>query len=182
MTVSLYIARSTELGGLPAPFPKFPVMSLSNDQNVAQVFIVALFLGIFLVTFGIALRWLLWEDEGWKLRHKIGWIMVLFTGIIFGLTLTRAVWLLRDIMVSVMEPFQVNNATEDTSKPVETRPTVNLAGIADVSVALLSWQAKILRMPSHTVYTCKLAYFAFGRRIREYYVPRFFNRNPRKTK
>lgn len=59
------------------------------DQNVAIVFIDALLYGIYFTTLLHCVRWLVFADEGWKLRRKmdIQWAMLLATLLLFFFSL-----------------------------------------------------------------------------------------------
>ncbi|KIJ24880.1 hypothetical protein M422DRAFT_274244 [Sphaerobolus stellatus SS14] len=54
-------------------------MALTPVQTLADVWAEALFLGLYLPTLFRCLRWLLWTDEGWKLRKKIDWTILIVT-------------------------------------------------------------------------------------------------------
>ncbi|KIJ24879.1 hypothetical protein M422DRAFT_274243 [Sphaerobolus stellatus SS14] len=54
-------------------------MALTPVQTLADVWAEALFLGLYLPTLFHCLRWLLWTDEGWKLRKKIDWTILIVT-------------------------------------------------------------------------------------------------------
>ena len=48
----------------------------------------ALMYGIYLTTFAHCLRWLLIDDEGWKLRRGINWHMLITSILLFLLSTT----------------------------------------------------------------------------------------------
>jgi len=61
------------------------------DQNVAMIFTDALLYGIYFMTFLHCIRWLVFADEGWKLRKKkdIHWAMVIATLLLFSFSLAN---------------------------------------------------------------------------------------------
>jgi hypothetical protein len=109
-------------------------MALSHDKNVAEVFVIGLFLGINFVTLLKALRWLLCDDKGWKRRQGVDWIMVVITVVIFGSTIARAVFGVRNTMVAVMEPPD-SVAASSHYGPVATPSDFSWVTMADVSGA-----------------------------------------------
>lgn len=50
---------------------------LSTEDHVTSVFVATLFFGIYLCTLFSCLRWLLFADEGWRLRKNIDWVIVI---------------------------------------------------------------------------------------------------------
>ncbi|KAM6499773.1 hypothetical protein JOM56_005281 [Amanita muscaria] len=57
--------------------------------SITESFVTALlvqtsFYGLYMATFGICLRWLLFADEGWRLRKTLDWPMLVATTLIFA--------------------------------------------------------------------------------------------------
>jgi hypothetical protein len=65
-------------------------MSYTLPELVATTFSSGLFYGLYLVTVGYANRWLLFADEGWKIRKTINWSMVIITNLISAMTMANA--------------------------------------------------------------------------------------------
>jgi len=57
--------------------PKLSATRLS--QPVAIIFMHGLLFGLNIVTFGLSCRWLLFTDEGWKLRKRFHWLLLIIT-------------------------------------------------------------------------------------------------------
>lgn len=58
------------------------------QQSVAIVLTIGLLTGIYVVTACFANRWLLFSDEGWKLKKRIYWLMVIIANTLTVLILT----------------------------------------------------------------------------------------------
>lgn len=56
------------------------------EQEIGIAFAGAVIYGIYLLTFAQSLRWQLLTDEGWVIRRKPHWGMVIITISIFALT------------------------------------------------------------------------------------------------
>ena len=56
---------------------------------ITALFVGALGTGMYLCTFGYALRWLLFSDQGWKRREKINWKILTPTLAMCALTCTH---------------------------------------------------------------------------------------------
>ncbi|KIL59659.1 hypothetical protein M378DRAFT_169056 [Amanita muscaria Koide BX008] len=70
---------------------------LNPMQGVVEVFMQALFYGLYLSTFVNCLRWLLLENEGWKFRpyKQMTWPFITITFLIFAITTADIVVSLR---------------------------------------------------------------------------------------
>ncbi|KAF8993892.1 hypothetical protein BDQ17DRAFT_1331410 [Cyathus striatus] len=77
-------------------------MVLPPNQDVASVFVAALFHGLHFSTLLHCLRWLIYADEGWKLRKKINWVFVTISLVLFTLSTTNISLSLHNAMVYVM--------------------------------------------------------------------------------
>lgn len=60
-------------------------------QSIATTFMNGLLFGIYFITACFANRWLLFTSEGWKLRRRIHWMIVVVTNLIAALILIDAV-------------------------------------------------------------------------------------------
>ncbi|PPQ69717.1 hypothetical protein CVT26_001634 [Gymnopilus dilepis] len=80
-------------------------MALPPDENVATLFIGALMYGLYFSTLLHCIRWLLFTDEGWKLRRlgQVHWPMLLVTFLLFAFSLTNLALALRSTMKDVTE-------------------------------------------------------------------------------
>ncbi|KAJ3560055.1 hypothetical protein NP233_g11083 [Leucocoprinus birnbaumii] len=83
-------AQTSLVRNTPSTMPEPPLPPLLLSQSLATMFLAGLCLGIYLVSFGFANRWLLFTDEGWKFRKKPRWVMVAMTNLIAVLTITAA--------------------------------------------------------------------------------------------
>uniref|UniRef100_A0A8H7XMG4 Uncharacterized protein n=1 Tax=Psilocybe cubensis TaxID=181762 RepID=A0A8H7XMG4_PSICU len=54
-------------------------MSLLPGQDVQVMFVIALVYGLYLSTLFHCLRWLIFTDEGWRVRSRISWTLVTIT-------------------------------------------------------------------------------------------------------
>lgn len=80
-------------------------------QNVAVTFVNALLYGLYFSTFLHCIRWLLFADEGWKLRGRkdIPWSMLVATLLLFFFSLASLVLELR----STLETLQTIERTNE---------------------------------------------------------------------
>ncbi|KAF5352617.1 hypothetical protein D9756_006192 [Leucocoprinus leucothites] len=67
-------------------------------KEVAVVFTSAFTGGVYITSVAFCYRWLLFADEGWKLRKRISWMIVAATSVIFLLNLVYPVISLRRVM------------------------------------------------------------------------------------
>ncbi|KIL60199.1 hypothetical protein M378DRAFT_130795 [Amanita muscaria Koide BX008] len=58
-------------------------MTSLTESYVTQLLVQTSFYGLYMTTFGMGLRWLLFTDEGWKLRKPFDWPMLVATILIF---------------------------------------------------------------------------------------------------
>jgi len=99
------------------------------------VFIQAMLSGLYTATFVLCLRWLVFTDEGWKLRSRkqINWPMLILAVLVFGLATVDLLLSCRTALASV------------TSDPlIVTRLTVVVVGI-EVTTMLITDAVLILR-------------------------------------
>ncbi|PPQ91765.1 hypothetical protein CVT25_000590 [Psilocybe cyanescens] len=75
-------------------------MALPPGQQIQALFVSALFYGLYLTTLFHCLRWLIFTDDGWKVRKRISWTL---------LTVTIAIWALSTIskVLEIMNTIQV---------------------------------------------------------------------------
>ncbi|KAF8959370.1 hypothetical protein BDZ97DRAFT_1922901 [Flammula alnicola] len=105
-------------------------MALPPDQDVASIFVGALFYGLYLATLFHCIRWLVFIDEGWRIRKKISWTMLIVTLTLWVLsTISRALEL-RNTMVQVVSE----------SKPKPPPPPSGDIG----STTTLPWMAVVI--------------------------------------
>jgi hypothetical protein len=55
-------------------------------QNIAGIIalsVQSILYGLYTATFVHSIRWLIFDDDGWKLREKMNWFMILITTLIF---------------------------------------------------------------------------------------------------
>ncbi|PPQ91764.1 hypothetical protein CVT25_000589 [Psilocybe cyanescens] len=85
-------------------------MALPPGQEVQAMFVLALFYGLYLSTLFHCLRWLIFTDEGWKVRKRISWTL---------LTVTIAIWALSTIskVFDIMNSINIVNDTKPKSPP-----------------------------------------------------------------
>jgi hypothetical protein len=51
--------------------------------GISALTVQSIFYGLYTATFVHCTRWLIFDDDGWKLRQKMNWIMILMTTLIF---------------------------------------------------------------------------------------------------
>ncbi|KAF8178727.1 hypothetical protein BJ912DRAFT_1146209 [Pholiota molesta] len=125
---------------------------MSNSElpavlNVPYTFVSALFYGLYLSTVFHCLRWLVFADEGWKMRRRINWAMLSITIILWALsTLSKALDLRSSMIV-------VENQT--TPAVGRSSPTTLLwMGILSCTNALVS----TLLADAVLIYRCWIIY------------------------
>lgn len=52
------------------------------QQSDAIMFTIGILFGLYIITACFANRWLLFSDEGWKLKKRIHWLMVIMTNVL----------------------------------------------------------------------------------------------------
>jgi len=104
------------------------------DQNVTAVFIDALLYGVYFTTLLHCIRWLLFADEGWKLRRKkdIRWSMLLATLLLFFFSLANLALQFRSIL-AVLRTVERENKIVKVQKP----PWVNLVLCTNANLSIL---------------------------------------------
>ncbi|KAF9443759.1 hypothetical protein P691DRAFT_678874 [Macrolepiota fuliginosa MF-IS2] len=115
------------------------------DQEVAVVFTAALAFGLYFSTFLSCCRWLLFSDEGWRVRRDIKWPTVTVTVLIFGCNIIYLSWALHWTMVRT---FHVANSPEI---PYETP---EWAGIVSCTVGI----TEVLLADIVVIYRCWTVY------------------------
>lgn len=68
--------------------------AVTLDQEISVVFAGTIAFGVYFATLLSCYRWLLFADEGWKLRKVINWPLVVAAFLIFGCNLSYLVWCL----------------------------------------------------------------------------------------
>ena len=82
---------------------------------LCATFVQALLYGIYFTTLAHSLRWLLLDDEGWKVRRRINWFMLIISILLFLLSTTDLVLTLivlinyNDLSVAVHTSAEYNN-------------------------------------------------------------------------
>ena len=63
----------------------FSVHSMFSEEigGVIAVFVQSILYGLYSATFVHCIRWLTFNDDGWKLREKMNWFMILMTTLLF---------------------------------------------------------------------------------------------------
>lgn len=79
-------------------------MTLAPDQNVGSIFAGALFYGLYLATLFHCIRWLVFTDEGWKIRKKISKSMLI---------ITLSIW----VLSTVNKALEIEYAMQQVSPP-----------------------------------------------------------------
>jgi hypothetical protein len=95
--------------------------------NVPYTFVSALFYGLYLSTVFHCLRWLVFADEGWKMRRRINWAMLSITIILWALSTISKALDLRTSMIVV---------ENQTTPAVDSATTLLLMGVVSVSLSL----------------------------------------------
>lgn len=89
---------------------------LPATKHVAYAFVSALVYGLYLSTVLHCLRWLIFADEGWKLRRRICWMTVTITILICVLsTMSRALDLRSSMITMENEDKPSRDALESTT-------------------------------------------------------------------
>jgi len=57
-----------------------------NEAEVIATFVQAVLYGLYIATLAHCLRWVMYDDEGWKLRKVINWSLVGLTMLVFALS------------------------------------------------------------------------------------------------
>ncbi|KAF9474375.1 hypothetical protein BDN70DRAFT_899007 [Pholiota conissans] len=65
--------------------------SYTYQERIGALFVAALVTGMYLCTLVYSLRWLLFNDQGWRLRKRINWIMLVATVTLFALSSTHII-------------------------------------------------------------------------------------------
>lgn len=104
-------------------------MALPPGQDVQAMFVVALFYGLYLSTLFHCLRWLIFTDEGWKIRKKISWTL---------LTVTVTLWALSTISKALQLLNTIHIASDANQKPTDT-PQGSIG-----STTTLPWMAVVI--------------------------------------
>lgn len=77
---------------------------LSTEDHVTSVFIATLFFGVYLATLFSCLRWLMFADEGWKLRKDIHWVSLIITLLLCCFSAANLALTLRSLRMEVQSP------------------------------------------------------------------------------
>lgn len=103
-------------------------MGIPLYKEIAVVFAGALGFGLYLATLLACFRWLLFADEGWRVRDNIKWVFVTVTFLIFGFNVVYLAWSLHWTMVKAWH--------EANDPPGATYTTPEYANIVSVSQRL----------------------------------------------
>ena len=110
-------------------------MVLPANQEVAATCVSFLFFGFYLTTLFHCLRWLVFADEGWKIRNKISWTMLTITLTICILgTITRALEINNAMKLAVSNKIP---SGPPILRPSSTGESTTLSWMAVVIVSLL---------------------------------------------
>lgn len=77
-------------------------MPLPPSQVVGTLFVDGLFYGLYLSTLFNCIRWLVFTDEGWKVRKRISWVLLSITIALFMLSTTSKTLDIQDDMSQVI--------------------------------------------------------------------------------
>ena len=82
-----------------------------NVDNTDNDWIVSLLLagvatGLYLCTLFFCLRWLLFDDQGWRLRKKINWTLLMTTLFLFVLSTTHVTMAAKSTVILVQEDIR----------------------------------------------------------------------------
>ncbi len=116
---------------------RHPVMadSIPAYKEVAVVFTSALIFGMYFITLLFCFRWLLFCDEGWRLKERINWTTVTTTFLIFAFNLIYLVLSLRSTMAMVKYPADNPNGPGYRSPPWD--PIVKVSSLSFLSIIAL---------------------------------------------
>lgn len=89
---------------------------ITLGQTLVVAFTNGLLFGLYFITVCSANRWLLFEDEGWKVKKRIHWLMVTMTNSIATLILAFTVLSVRMPMTQ-MAFVAAGNEPEDWIDP-----------------------------------------------------------------
>ncbi|TFK38789.1 hypothetical protein BDQ12DRAFT_735423 [Crucibulum laeve] len=73
------------------------------EQNEVSIFVEAIFYGLYLATLLHCMRWMLYENEGWKLKKRISiqWTMLISTVAIFVCSFVNIILILTNVTQSI---------------------------------------------------------------------------------
>ncbi|KAF8185150.1 hypothetical protein BJ912DRAFT_927534 [Pholiota molesta] len=86
-------------------------MALPPAQNIGSIFAGALFYGLYLATLFHYIRWLVFTDEGWKIRRKISKSMLI---------ITLSIWILSTVDKALEVEYAMQQVSPPTPAPFGT--------------------------------------------------------------
>jgi len=141
-------------------------LQLSTQQHVSSVFIAALFFGLYLASLLPCLRWLIWADEGWKLRKNIHWTILGIALFIFACSTANVGIVLNSLILEIPHPKVDPKLVPNTGSPGHTWATITECTIANVVAlaadAVLIWRCWIIYTCSFLVVTFPLLMWIAG--------------------
>lgn len=105
-------------------------MALPPEQDVASIFVAALFYGLYLTTLFHCLRWLIFADEGWKIRKKIEWT---------NLSITVMIW----VLATISRALELSNTMVQVANETKPKPPPPPPGSIG-STTTLPWMAVVI--------------------------------------
>ncbi|TFK34155.1 hypothetical protein BDQ12DRAFT_715432 [Crucibulum laeve] len=136
------------------------------DSKFASAFVGAIFLGLYLSTFFLCLRWLLFSDNGWTFRKKISWIMLSASAVLCALDITNNSLSLYEVMSDARSVSQPIPTPATTSSPRLTWNAILMCTNANVSAlladSLLMYRCWIIYEKSRTVLIFPLIFWLGG--------------------
>ncbi|KAJ3569095.1 hypothetical protein NP233_g5280 [Leucocoprinus birnbaumii] len=135
---------SSPSGASSLYYSKLPNMVADLDQRVSVVFVGALAFGLYAVTLLICLRWLLFVDEGWRLRkgRSINWPIIIVALLILACNLAYLIetfeWTKVAVWHAIHFPFVDYGKPEWTSIVSCTVANANVL-LADIVLITRCW-------------------------------------------
>jgi hypothetical protein len=120
-------------------------MALPPDQDVASIFVGALFYGLYLTTLFHCIRWLVFADEGWKVRKRISRTM---------LSTTIALWVLATISRALELRNTMVQVVSESKQPPPPPPSGSIG-----STTTLPWMAVVIVSTSSEILNGKEVIF-----------------------
>ncbi|TFK33659.1 hypothetical protein BDQ12DRAFT_670086 [Crucibulum laeve] len=114
----------------------------SPEQNVLAIFVEAILYGLYLATLLHCLRWMLYENEGWKIKRRISiqWTMLISTVAIFVFSFVNVILHLKSTIESI-NPKPVTPSTPKVDwEAIVICATTNVSAlIADFILIYRCW-------------------------------------------
>ncbi|KIJ41914.1 hypothetical protein M422DRAFT_31552 [Sphaerobolus stellatus SS14] len=123
--------------------------ALTTQQHVPSVFTAALFFGVYISTLFSCIRWLVWDDGGWRIRKKIHWTTLSVALLLFACALVNISLTLRGLMIEVNDPIIHPKPTPRSGKPDHSWEAIVECTLSNVSA---------LAADGVLIYRCWLVY------------------------